>query len=269
MEHWRQVVFSSVEIWWNVWNKYGETRRWQVCHRWWYGLWHRHRIEPFSKITIIHEQGEWSIANDVGTLTRRCNARHGQTFYDLVNVYVFDIGSICIHGKELLRQFAFHQKYRENLTLKQMFDISEKLILEQSDEIFGVSQISWEDSPWKQLSLFNDEEVISLSHAKGYVLSDSVLCFGKMNQNPTSNLVGKKNWVGSKIHNNTELWKLTESRWNSSGIFSQDSPHCSSSTESTSSWTEWATQLNSKDELSSCRCLTTSHGDLKTMNRNE
>ena len=23
--------------------KSGETRRWQVCHRWWYGLWHRHR----------------------------------------------------------------------------------------------------------------------------------------------------------------------------------------------------------------------------------
>ena len=35
----------------------------------------------------------------------------------------------------------------EDLTLKQMFEISEKLILEQSDEIFGVSQISWESSP--------------------------------------------------------------------------------------------------------------------------
>ena len=33
------------------------------------------------------------------------------------------------------------------LTLKQMFDISEKLIMEQPDGIFGVSQISWEDSP--------------------------------------------------------------------------------------------------------------------------
>ena len=54
----------------------------------------------------------------------------------------------------------------ENLTSKQMFDIYEQLILEQSDEIFGVSQISWESSPWKQLSLVNDEEVISLSHAK-------------------------------------------------------------------------------------------------------
>ena len=30
----------------------------------------------------------------------------------------------------------------ENRTLKQMFEISAQLILEQSDEIFGVSQIS-------------------------------------------------------------------------------------------------------------------------------
>ena len=35
-----------------------------------------------------------------------------KTFYDLGNVYVFFIGSICIHGKELFRQFTFHQKYR-------------------------------------------------------------------------------------------------------------------------------------------------------------
>ena len=49
-----------------------------------------------------------------------------------------------------------------------MFEISEQLMLEQSGEIFGVSQISWESSPWKQLSLANDEEVISISHAKVY-----------------------------------------------------------------------------------------------------
>ena len=49
-----------------------------------------------------------------------------------------------------------------------------------------MSQISWENYPWKHLSLVNDEEVISLSHAKVYVFSDSVLCLGKVNQNPTS-----------------------------------------------------------------------------------
>ena len=70
-----------------------------------------------------------------------------------------------------------------------MLDISEKLIVEQSGEIFGVSQINWEDSPCRQLSLVNDEEVISLSHAKVYVFSDSVFCLGKMNENPQSNAV--------------------------------------------------------------------------------
>ena len=66
-------------------------------------------LEPFSEITIILEQSKRSIAKDVGPFSRRCNARHGETFYDMGNVYVFDIGSICIHGKGLLRQFAFHQ----------------------------------------------------------------------------------------------------------------------------------------------------------------
>ena len=75
----------------------------------------------------------------------------------------------------------------ENLILKPMFEISDLLILEQTDEILGVSQISWESSPWKQFHLVNDEEVISLSRAKVYVISDSVLCLGKVNQNPTSN----------------------------------------------------------------------------------
>ena len=73
--------------------------------------------------------------------------------------------------------------------MKQMFETSEKLIVGQSDEIYGVNPINWEDSLWKHLSLVSDEEVISLSHAKVYVFSDSVLCFGKMTQNPESNTV--------------------------------------------------------------------------------
>ena len=116
------------------------------------------------------------------------------------------------------------KRTENNLTLKKMFDISEQLILEQSDEIVGVSQVSWESSPWKQLSLVNDEQVISLSHAKVYEFSNFVLCFRKVNQNPTSNTVWEKQ-LGWFLW--TETW--TELRWNSSGIFSQDSPHCSSS----------------------------------------
>ena len=74
-----------------------------------------------------------------------------------------------------------------NLTMKQMFDISEKFIVGQSDEIYGVNTIDWVDSSWKHLSLISDEEVISPSHAKVYVFSDSVFCFGKVHRNPQSN----------------------------------------------------------------------------------
>ena len=79
-----------------------------------------------------------------------------------------------------------------------MFDISEKLNVGQSHEIFGVNEINWEDSSWKHLSLVNDEEVISLSHAKVYVFSDSVFCLGKTNQNPTSNSAWEEKLSWSK-----------------------------------------------------------------------
>ena len=63
---------------------------------------------------------------------------------------------------------------------------------------FGVTQINWENSSWRQLSLVNDEEVISLSYAKVYVFSDPVLCLGKVNQNQTSNAVWEKlSWFKS------------------------------------------------------------------------
>ena len=42
------------------------------------------------------------------------------------------------------------KKSGKDLTMKQMFDISEKLITEQSDEIFGMNAISWGDSAWKR-----------------------------------------------------------------------------------------------------------------------
>ena len=54
----------------------------------------------------------------------------------------------------------------KDLTMKQMFDISEKLVTEQSDKIYGVKTINWEDSSWKYLSLIGDEQVISIQRHK-------------------------------------------------------------------------------------------------------
>ena len=73
-----------------------------------------------------------------------------------------------------------------DLTLKQMFDISTKLVSEQ-EEISGLETIGWEQHSWKYLSLISDERIINLQRTKVYVFSDFVLCLGKILQNPESN----------------------------------------------------------------------------------
>ena len=54
-----------------------------------------------------------------------------------------------------------------DLTLKQVFDISTKLVSEQ-DEISGLDTIGWENHSWKCLSLIGDERVINLQRTKVY-----------------------------------------------------------------------------------------------------
>ena len=78
-------------------------------------------------------------------------------------------------------------KNTKDLTMKQFFDISAKLVSKQ-DGIYGVKTIDWENSSWKYLSLNGDEQVISLQRTKVYVFSDSVLCPGKILENPQSNI---------------------------------------------------------------------------------
>ena len=137
-----------------------------------------------------------------------------------------------------------------------MFDISEKLITEQSDEIYEISTINWEHSSWKYLSLVGDEEVISLLHTKVYVLSDSVLSLGKMNENPQSNTV----WE-DKL-----MWFKSSPQYRAVEYFPGFT-----TLQLCSKFQEFLSKLSEKPEksldgLSSCRWSTTSHGDLKTKN---
>ena len=139
-------------------------------------------------------------------------------------------------GKNYSENLLSIRNAGKDLTMKLMFDISEKMIVGQSDEIYGVNTINWGDSSWKHLSLLSDEEVVSLSHAKVYVFSDSVLCFGKMSENPPPNIVweDKLTWFKSSSQYralDTIDGEPMEFEWN----ISQDSPHCSSATKSKSS----------------------------------
>ena len=87
-------------------------------------------------------------------------------------------------------------KNHEDLTLKQMFDVT-ALVINQ-DEINTLDKIQWEKNSWTHLSLIGDETVISLQSTKVYVFSDSVLCLGKVLQHPDSNDAWKNRVAGAR-----------------------------------------------------------------------
>ena len=86
-------------------------------------------------------------------------------------------------------------KNSEDLTLKQMFDVTAQLVNDQ-DEITGLDKILYQKNSWTQLSLINDPVVINLQSTKVYVFSDSVLCLGKVLQHPESNEAWKNRVAG-------------------------------------------------------------------------
>ena len=119
-----------------------------------------------------------------------------------------------------------------DLTLKQMFDITAKLVGEQ-EEINNVDKIHWEKHSWKHLSLIGDETVINLHRAKVYVFSDSVLCLGRVHSHPTSNEAWKERigWIiTDKSYRDYDgiSGDPTEFEWN----ISQDLQRCSSAVKS-------------------------------------
>ena len=109
-------------------------------------------------------------------------------------------------------------KNYENLTLKQMFDVTAQLVNNQ-EEINGLDKIQWEKYSWKRLSLIGDETVINLQRTKVYVFSDSVLCLGKVLQHPESNEAWKNRVAGIRSEKSYRDYdgingESTEFEWN-------------------------------------------------------
>ena len=93
--------------------------------------------------------------------------------------------SAVFKGQNYLNNCHFIANTKD-LTLKQIFDISTRLVSEQG-EISGLETIGWENHSWKYLSLIGEERIINLQRTKVYVFSDSVLCLGKIHENSQSN----------------------------------------------------------------------------------
>ena len=117
----------------------------------------------------------------------------------------------------------------KDLTLKQMFDISTRLVSEQ-DEISGLQTIGWEKHSRKYPSLLGDERVINLQRTKVYVFFGFCIVPWEDFRKPAiERCMGTKIGMVKNLLQHTEtLTESTESQWNSSGIFSQDSIRCSS-----------------------------------------
>ena len=75
---------------------------------------------------------------------------------------------------------------------EQLFDVTSKLVGEQT-EIQGITLIDWQENPWKRTFVLTDQAV-QLSTAKAYVISDSVLCMGRISENPRRAWKEKTDW---------------------------------------------------------------------------
>ena len=67
-----------------------------------------------------------------------------------------------------------------------LFDITQKLILDQDFEMLNVSTIEWTFSPWMRSTLLHDKD-IEWAKAKVHVHSDSVLCLWKLQEHAEAN----------------------------------------------------------------------------------
>ena len=134
----------------------------------------------------------WSFVNLVNDLVQRRQkrtsnvARDGEEHFMIWVMFIaVTMESAVVMGKN----FQNNQNSivnTEDLTLKQMFDISAKLVAEQ-DEISGLETIGCKNHSWKYLSLIGDERVINLQRTKVHVFSDSVLCLAKIHENTQAN----------------------------------------------------------------------------------
>ena len=94
-----------------------------------------------------------------------------------------------------------------DLTLKQMFVISTRLVFEQ-DEISRLETFGWGNHSWKFLSLFGDERIINLQRTKIYVFLDSVLCLGKIIETlPVERCMGTKIGMVKIFFEIQKLWQ--------------------------------------------------------------
>ena len=88
-------------------------------------------------------------------------------------------------GQHYYENFVFYRNTNFE-ELNTLFDITQRLILEQDFEILNVSTIEWTFTPWMRFTLLHDT-VVKWAKAKVHVHSDSVLCLGEIYEHTEAN----------------------------------------------------------------------------------
>ena len=151
-----------------------------------------------SPATIHHAEAVFSIVREV------YEREQDDPMNDLdVNMAIL---GIFLNGT-LRAAVHFGQDYEANLLfvnnnlwniVRQLFNESEKLISEQK-EVTGISTTDFKDATWMSTSL-QCEKAFQITNAKIYVLSVSVLCVGKMGDDPIATWKSKIQWYSQNNH---------------------------------------------------------------------
>ena len=144
-------------------------------------------------------------------------------------------------------------------TTGQLFGDMEKLISGQT-ETTGINLIDSKDLRWISTSLLHSR-AHQYSTAKVYVFSDSVLCLGRMGDNPTQFWRNKIQWY-SETNYVSELNRIDGK---ADGVRVEDFPRIHNSgypqEDSEKRWANYSViQRISKTVFSLCQCSTTLHG---------
>ena len=96
--------------------------------------------------------------------------------------------------------------------IESVFNITQKLAKEHSEEILNVNTIESASPSWKR-SVLSHDQVIQWTNAKVRVFSDSVKCLGKMNASKRCNY--KMGRSSGRIQNVPFLQSIAWNRWRS------------------------------------------------------
>ena len=169
---------------------------------------------------------------------------------------------------EILRQIYIPSKIQERISQwNRCLTYLQKLIV----RTIMMRSMEWSTINWEEL--FMVMKYSSVSCTQRSTCSQNLCCvLERWTRTISQTLHGKTHWRGSKVHRNTELW--TDSDGYANGKFEREHLHrihhiAALPQKSKSYCHDWAfKQKISLDGLSSCRCSTTSHGDLKTIEKN-